>query len=122
MKNKVGDGLKAKNSNWTFKGTVAKNFDKHISRNIPFYKNGHDLISHVSDFFIKEDSLCYEIGCSTGTLTHMLAKRHNSKKKSKFVGIDIEKNMIRQANKKKLSPNAKFFCGDVLGYKLRKSD
>lgn len=122
MVNKVGDGLKAKNSNWTFKGSVVKNFDSHISRSIPFYKQGQELITQVSDFFIKEDSICYELGCSTGTLTNMLAKRHISKKKAKFIGIDIEKDMIKRANKKKGSSNVKFICKNVLSHKLNKAD
>tara|TARA_Y100000294_G_scaffold62603_1_gene59296 strand:+ start:966 stop:1319 length:354 start_codon:yes stop_codon:yes gene_type:complete len=101
MKNKIGDGLRVKNSNWEFRGSVVKNFDRHISKSIPFYKTGQDLVTQASDFFIKKDTICYEIGCSTGTLTNKLAKKHNSKKQAKFVGIDIEKDMIRRANKKK---------------------
>lgn len=122
MRDKIGDGLKARNSNWTFKGSVVKNFDNHISRSIPFYIKGQELTAQISDFFIKEDSICYEMGCSTGKLTNMLVKRHRLKKQAKFIGIDIERDMIRQANKKKISSNVKFVCGDVLKYKLKKSD
>ena len=39
-----------------------------------------------NDFFIQENSICYELGVSTGALIKKLAKRH---KKTKFIGIDI---------------------------------
>ena len=122
MKDKIGDDLRARNSAWTFKGSVAKNFQSHISKSIPLYSKGQELVTQVSDFFIKKDSICYELGCSTGALTNLLAKRHVLKKQVKFVGIDIEKDMIRQANKKKLNSNIKFVCDDVAKYKLKKSD
>ena len=122
MKNKIGDDLRARNSAWTFKGAVAKNFQSHISRSIPLYTKGQELVTQVSDFFIKKDSICYELGCSTGALTNLLARRHILKKKAKFVGIDIEKDMIRHANKKKSNSNIKFVCDDVMKYEFKKSD
>ena len=57
MKDKIGDDLRARNSAWTFKGSVAKNFQSHISKSIPFYEEGHELVIQVSDFFIKKDSI-----------------------------------------------------------------
>ena len=122
MKDKIGDDLRTRNSAWNFKGSVAKNFQSHISKSIPIYSKGQELVTQVSDFFIKKDSICYELGCSTGALTNLLAKRHVLKKQAKFVGIDIEKDMIRQANKKKSNSNIKFVCDDVMKYKLKKSD
>ena len=122
MKDKIGDDLRARNSAWTFKGSVAKNFQNHISRSIPLYSKGQELVTQVSDFFIKKDSTCYELGCSIGALTNLLAKRHVLKKQAKFVGIDIEKDMIREANKRKSNSNIQFVCEDVQKYKLKKSD
>lgn len=52
----------------------------------------------------------------------MLAKKHILKKQARFVGIDIEKDMIRQANKKKSRSNIKFICEDVFKSKLKKTD
>ena len=122
MKDKIGDSLKARNSAWNFKGSVAKNFQSHVSRSVPFYSEGQKLVAQISDFFIKKDTICYELGCSIGTLTNLLAKRHVLKKQVKFVGIDIEKDMIRHANKKKSNSNIKFVCDDVTKYEFKKSD
>ena len=123
IKSKVGDGIKARNSSWSFKGKVVKTFDNHISRSVPYFKDGHKLVTQISDFFIKNDSNCYEIGCSTGTLTNMLAKRHIEKSKANFVGLDIESDMIKFANKKtnKLK-NTKFHCANANTFKFKKSD
>ena len=122
MKDKIGDGLKVRNSVWNFKNLLAKNFQSHISRSIPLYSEGQEMVTQISDFFIKKDSTCYDLGCSIGALTNLLAKRHVLKKQAKFVGIDIEKDMIRQANKRKSNSNIKFVCDDVMKYKLKKSD
>ena len=35
---KVGDGLGANNSSWTFKGKVAKSFDDHFAKSVRFVK------------------------------------------------------------------------------------
>ena len=78
----VGDNLKASNANWKFGGEVVENFDEHVRKSVPFYSEGHQLICELSDYFIKPDSVCYEIGCSTGTLTRKLAE-HNAAKESK---------------------------------------
>ena len=49
--------------------------------------------------FIKDKSVCYELGCSTGTLLNQISKRHQNKRLNKFIGIDIEKDMIKFAKK-----------------------
>ena len=35
---------------------------------MPFYDEGHDLVCYLSDFFCQSDSVCYELGVSTGQL------------------------------------------------------
>ena len=107
---KMKDSLPANRANWKFNGEVVELFDKHISRSVPLYKEGHDLICDMSDFFIKPDSLCYEIGCSTGTLTLKLATHNQKKPEARFVGIDIEKDMI-----------AKVLVTSILGNKIEET-
>ena len=123
VKKKAGDGIEALNSNWSFKGTnLVKKFDKHISSSVPLYKEGHELITSLSDFFIKDKSVCYELGCSTGTLLNQISKRHQNKRFNKFIGIDIEKDMIKFAKKKNNKKNIKFLCGNVNKLKFKKAD
>ena len=96
---KVGDKISAENSNWTFGGDVCKNFDSHIQKSVPYYDVGHDIIEKLSDFFMPNGSVVYDIGCSTGTLLKKISIRHKSKK-VKLVGCDLEKGMVDHAKSK----------------------
>ena len=55
----VGDSIKEGNANWIFSGEVCKTFDQHVSKSVPFYNEGHDLIAKISDYFLQNGSLCY---------------------------------------------------------------
>lgn len=96
---KVGDSIAATNANWSFGGEVAKTFDDHVSKSVPFYNEGHTLIAQLSDFFMSNESQCYEIGCSTGRLMQVLAE-HNREKNVRFVGFDVEEAMIDKAKER----------------------
>ena len=65
---------------------MVRKFDNHISKSIPFLKEGHELVAQVSDFFVQQDSICYEIGCSTGTLINKIASRNKGKKRLNLWG------------------------------------
>ena len=64
----VGDGIAAANAGWTFSNEVARTFSSHVSKSVPLYAEGHDLICTLSDFFVQDSSVCYELGSSTGVL------------------------------------------------------
>ncbi len=122
----VGDGLRAENANWNFKGEVAKNFDEHVSKSVPFYQQGHQLICNLSDYFIGQDSVCYELGCSTGELSIKLAKHNVAKTQAKFIGIDIEPDMVKIALEKKKKngdlSNVEFIEDDLFQHDYGKAD
>ena len=66
----VGDNIVANVGRWSFGGEVAKTFEDHITKSVPGYLEGHDLISKRAPFFLAEQGVkCFEIGCSTGKLT-----------------------------------------------------
>jgi len=122
---KVGDGLAAGNASWNFKGEVAKGFDAHVSKSVPLYYEGHHLIANLSDFFINNDSVCYEIGCSTGELTITLAKHNESKIGARFIGIDVETDMIKLAEQKEAQAkieNVNFEVADTIQYEFERAD
>ena len=56
---------------------MVNNFNNHILKSVPLYSEGHNLITNLSEFFLKNNSVCYDIGCSTGEL---LRKIDNSLK------------------------------------------
>ena len=119
--NKVGENITAANAGWSFGGDVADTFDEHVSKSVPFYEIGHELVCRISDFFIKDDSICYELGCATGKLTKLLA-RHNESKGGSFIGIDEEKAMIDKAYELNNYKNIKYICDDIVDYEYEKSD
>lgn len=112
--------IKLENSNWNFSGNVPQNFDKHISKSIPFYKDSHTIGLLISDFFIPEKGLVCDLGCSTGTFISSLANRH-SHKKFKIYGYDEIPGMVKLAKKNcKIHTKVKIFNKDILKIKLKK--
>jgi len=93
----VGHNIEVKNAGWTFGGDTPKNFVDHIKQSVPLYEAGHELICQLSDFFISENSTCYEIGVSTGELLRKLAVHNSNKPASKWVGLDPIDAMIETA-------------------------
>ena len=116
-----GDAIEAQNANWKFNGKMVEHFEEHVAKSVPLYKEGHELIVKLSDYFVKEDSICYELGSSTGTLTHKLAKRHEFRE-AKFIGVEIEADMVKKANELYRSSNLSFVCDDMTTMTLEKAD
>jgi tRNA (cmo5U34)-methyltransferase len=116
-----GDEIVAKNANWKFSGNMVDNFERHVKKSVPLYEEGHELIVNLSDYFIKNDSVCYELGSSTGRLSHKLAKHHEFRD-AKFIGIEIENDMVTKADKLYSSPNLSFICDDINSMSLEKAD
>lgn len=122
---KAGDGILTERANWKFSGDTVKEFDTHVQKSVPLYNEGHTLICDISDFFVKEDSIIYEVGCSTGSLIFKIAEHNKIKSSAKFIGIDIEDDMISLAQQKKKnlkSSNTDFISDSILNVALEKSD
>jgi len=119
----VGDSIKAERASWSFGGNVCETFDQHVRRSVPLYEVGHDLICKLSDFFISNGSICYEIGCSTGELTINMARHNKNKAGARFIGIDIEENMISKAKEKAAGVgDVEFVVDDLLQYQYEAAD
>ena len=121
-KQNVGDSIIADNANWSFGGNVSKTFDSHVSKSVPLYREGHDFIAKISDFFLNDDSICYDLGCSTGELVHVLVNR-NKNKTVKFIAIDREDGMVEEARKKnKELKNVVVMKSDLADIDFEKAD
>lgn len=121
----VGDGIQATSAAWSFGGEVPKHFEAHVSKSVPGYAEGHDIIAATSDYFVKADSVCYELGCSTGALARKLASRHP--KSVRWIGIDVEPDMVRQAEETLLAKhpmltNVQFVADDILSFEFEPTD
>lgn len=122
MKKKVGHNIKAENGNWSFSGKTANNFDNHINNSIPLYLWTHEIGLQLSDFFLTNDSLAYDIGCSTGSFLKKLSLRVKNKK-VKLIGLDEIPEMILKAKKNcnKLE-NVKLIQADINKIKFKKNN
>ena len=65
---KVGQNIVTERANWSFGGNVPDTFVDHVRQSVPYYEDGHDLVCYLSEFFCLSDSVCYELGVSTGEL------------------------------------------------------
>ncbi|MGR8920696.1 MAG: methyltransferase domain-containing protein [Gammaproteobacteria bacterium] len=118
----VGDVIDADNAGWRFSGDVCQRFDEHIRRSVPFYAEGHELVLSISDFFLREGTLAYDVGCATGTLLAALARRHASRG-VELVGIDVEADMVRAAGAQCAGlPGTRVVVGDVTTFDFRPAD
>lgn len=119
----VGDGIGAGNAGWSFAGGVAKSFSAHVRRSVPLYDEGHELICRVSDYFVHEDSVVYELGVSTAALLAKLADRHRDKRGARFIGIDSEPSMLQQARREHGErPAMELECADINLFDYERTD
>ncbi len=119
----VGDNIQVSNASWTFGGDVPKTFDSHVSKSVPFYKEGQDLICKYSDYFIHENSTIYDLGTSTAELIFNVASWHKNKKQTKFIGVDREESMLGLAKEKcKSDSRISFIHDEIPDLKYEKSD
>lgn len=118
---KIGDKIKSKNANWSFKGDVFKNFDKHISKSVPLYKETQNLYLYLTDFFLQDGAKIIDLGCSTGAFLNQVSLRHKSNtKKINYIGCDEVSEMIKFCNKNKKG-KIKFIKSDIFKVDLKNS-
>jgi tRNA (cmo5U34)-methyltransferase len=120
----VGENIQASNANWSFGGDTAKEFDEHVKKSIPLYEEGQEIICQLSDYFLKDDSLVYDLGSSTGSLLEKLSHYNKNKPKINYVGVELEENMVSYARSKISSKhkNIEFKVDDILTTELKPCD
>ena len=123
-KNFFGPGINSiEGSSWKFNKNVSNHFDKHVRQSIPYYDGIQNYVCSLSEWFIKENSVVYDLGCSTGeTAKNLFIKL--PKKNFFYHGFDLSESMIkiaRQRNKKNIK-KAKFSVSDINKIKFKKSD
>ena len=111
---------------WAFNKNVSKSFDTHVRQSIPFYDVFQKDIAKYSEWFLKDDSLVYDVGCSTGKTIKYISKL-NINTKFKIYAIDNSKTKIAIAKKnlskiKKKNLKIKVIHGDIRKIIFKKSD
>lgn len=117
--NEACNDITAGNASWSFDVSPVE-FDQHIEKSVPYYSEGHDLVTQISDFFVPENAIIYDIGTTTGTLVNKILARHPDKN-IHVTGIDVVPAMIEHASKQTSDPRATFACANALEYEFEKS-
>jgi tRNA (cmo5U34)-methyltransferase len=78
-----------------FSFDTVKDFDNHINNSIKGYDLLDYLILNLCSFFIKEETVIIDLGCTTGRLLDKINKKYNSK----CIGFDlIDNQFIKDTN------------------------
>jgi tRNA (cmo5U34)-methyltransferase len=94
----AGDGIAAAAGAWRFDGIPAEVFERHITRSIPRYGEGHDLVVALTAPRVARGGRVYELGCSTGALTAKLAACAGPA--VTVVGVDQVAELLRHARQR----------------------
>ena len=84
---------------WRFDDDVAQIFDKHVRQSIPHYDDLQNYLASIAEWYLKDNSLVYDLGCSTGATAIKLSEL-SINTKFKLIGLDQNKKMITLAKKK----------------------
>ncbi len=79
-------------SPFEFNHQVAQVFDDMISRSVPGYTLCHDVLALITQRYAQAGSLIFDLGCSSGTSTKVLAD--SSPTTCKVIGVDNSQPMI----------------------------
>lgn len=104
-----------KRSSWTFDENVTNQFEEHVRRSLPFYERLQEMVASISDYFVKEHEVIYDLGCATGETIHRLQSRHPDKS-LRYIGLDNSSSMIKKASKKYSSPLVEFQNANIEDY------
>lgn len=77
-----------------FSFDTIQDFESHIEKSIPGYKQLNDFIISISAYFINNSTII-DLGCSTGYLLDKLSRQYPN---NTFIGLDISDNLFEQAN------------------------
>lgn len=78
-----------------FSFDTVEQFDNHIELSIPTYANLREAILRMATYFVKADSIVYDLGCSTGlTLAKLALSVPDS---VRLIGIDNSHNLLGKA-------------------------
>jgi len=97
----LGVGDSKKPASWAFSEDIVENFDDHIQRSVPRYKDCHKLAVWLSDFYLTQDNDVFvDLGSTTGSLVDKLASHHSGRNKLDITGIEIEPHFVDFSKKR----------------------
>lgn len=104
-------------NNWTFAtNDIAKNFDRHVREQLPWYDLATGVIAHIARHYIPENGMVYDIGCSTGNIGIALSAILKDRS-ANIIGIDKS-----EAMRSVYLGGGEFVCVDATTYEYKPFD
>ena len=100
-----------------FDEEVTRVFDDMISRSVPGYDLLVKLIALYADLFITSDSQVYDLGCSTGIVSRVIAQQV-SDRNCVIQAVDNSAAMIRQCQTTHQGHEINWQCRDIQGLEV----
>jgi tRNA (cmo5U34)-methyltransferase len=110
----VDDAISAVPGEWRFDKDVSLAFDSHVRKSVPFYDEIQRMVIELSEYFVRDETVVYDLGSSTGTTLDLLSRAHTGKQDAQFFGFDLSKFMIKEARKKVNRSNVRFYQKNIL--------
>ena len=105
---RVDDLITAVPGNWKFDEQVAKSFHSHVRKSIPLYDNIQGMVVELSEWFVRDGSVLYDIGSSDGETIKLLSDKHSQKTGVQFTGLDTSSAMVEEAGRRIDGENIRF--------------
>ena len=84
---------------FSFNEEVTEVFEDMIDRSVPGYRSSLKIIEELGKRYFKEDTSCYDLGCSLGGSTLSLLRAIKGRE-GKIYAVDNSKAMITACSKK----------------------
>lgn len=110
----VDDTISAVPGEWRFNEEVSRAFDSHVRKSVPFYDELQRMVVELSEYFVADGSVIYDLGSSTGETLYRLAEYHSGKENLQLVGVEMSEAMVEEARKKVTSPNVRLRRSNIL--------
>ena len=104
-----------KRSSWEFNQQVTDEFEHHVRKSLPFYERLQEMVVGISDYFVMDHEVVYDLGSSTGETITRLEKRHPHKS-LRYVGLDSSPSMNEKASLMYASPSIQFQTASLEDY------
>jgi len=109
----VDEKISALPCGWQFDHSVAQEFDKHVRKSVPCYDQVQIMIADISEWFIRDGAVIFDLGTSTGETIARLQAKHQNKKDVRFIGIDNSLPMLEKAKVKCETKNVQFLHQNI---------
>ena len=87
---------------------ISRTFGSDVRKTVPFYEEIQRMVAELSEYFVQDHSVVYDLGLLTGTTLEQLSSIHAGKEDVDFIGLDLNESRINQADKSVNKGNVRF--------------